>query len=608
MNALDEVRRIDVRNMVANMADLPPEAIAAKTLHDKKKMTKAASETQPVLDPEMLKAMVSETVKSALAEQNGNHAQAIADIEAKRQAEMDALATKHSEDLAEIEAEKTATEAEIVALKEAMTTKESELREQAQSEVEAVKAALTEELTAKESQLKKAEDVFKLQGVTNAKSAMFNSNVGAKSDKPEGALREFFEVESLAAKKTTFSQKTESRIVTRDNRELNRFAATNKAALVKDLEAYGKQNGLFQSNKSMTSGAGLPEGFLVALSALMRTNNRSRKVFWQFPTYQFNFAKSEGDKVDIPRSPFIPPITSSEDRLLSGNGSFVDIDPGNQAITTDSARCTLEEWGLGKNAQNKPIGIPTFTKAYSMVNLLDILRRNLLEDYYNWEDLKIREMYDPTSRIVYNDGGQVTTTVGNVGSGDGGNITETFANYLESYMDGLKIPRLADGNFIWVMPPNSAASLKESLGQRAQATTPEQLMMLSEILLPDAMGESDRVTGYVGNYCGFHIFRSNAFGIGAPGSAGVQNSAFGTGSTLTRDSYVFGAETTGRGIGSEFEIVPSGVVPFGRAERYIWRSEEGFVAMDVDPTGYNDTSAVPQQLRVIKVRSSDVAV
>lgn len=604
MNAINEVRRIDVKKRIADMADLPPEAIAAKTLHDKK-MTK---NTPPVIDPEALKNLVAETVKSALAEQQSSHAQAIADIEAKRQAEVEALAAKHAQDLADIEAKKTATESEIASLKDAMAIKEAELREQAQREIESVKTALTKELKVKESQLEKAADVFKLQGVTSEKGVMFNTTIGAKSDKPEGALREFFEVESLAAKKTTYSQKAGDRITTRDNRELNSFAVANRAALLKDLESYGKENGLFQSNKAMTSGAGIPEGFLVALSALMRTNNRSRKVFWQFPTYQFNFAKSEGDKLDIPRSPFIAPITSSDDRLLSGNGSFVDIDPGNQGITTGSARCTLEEWGLGKNAQNQPIGIPTFTEAYSIVNLMDILRRNLLEDYYRWEDLKIRELYDPTSRIVYNDGGQVTPTPGDVGSGNGGNATEAFANYLFAYMDGLEIPSLPDGNFIWVMPPASIASLKASLGTRAQAATPEQLTMLSEILLPDGMGETDRVTGYVGNYCGFHVFSSNAFGVGAAGSAGVQNTTLGVGSTLTRDSYVFGAETTGRGIGSEFEIVPSNVVPFGRAERYIWRSEEGFVAMDVDPTGYNDTSAVPQQLRVIKARLTDVAV
>lgn len=605
MNVLKEVRRIDVRNMVANMAELPPEAIAAKTLHEKKM---AQKDSTPVIDPEMLKSMVAETVKSALAEQNDAHAQAIADIEAKRQAEVEALATKHAQDLAEIEAKKTATESEVAALKEAMAIKESELREQAQREIESVKTALTEELKAKESQLEKAADVFKLQGATSEKGAMFNTTIGAKSDKPEGALREFLSIQDAASSKSSVSQLTGDRVTTRDNREMNRFAVTNKAALIKDLEAYGKQNGLFQSNKAMTTGSGIPEGFLVALSALMRTNNRSRKVFWQFPTYQFNFAKSEGDKVDIPRSPFIPAITSSDDRLLSGNGSFIDIDPGNQAITTGSARCTLEEWGLGKNAQNQPIGIPTFTEAYSVVNLLDILRRNLLEDYYRWEDLKIRELYDPTSRIVYNDGGQITTTPGDVGTGNGGNATESFANYLFAYMDGLEIPTLPDGNFIWVMSPASIASLKASLGTRAQATTPEQLAMLSEILLPDGLGDTDRVTGYVGNYCGFHIFNSNAFGVGAAGSAGVQNTTFGAGSTLTRDSYVFGAETTGRGIGSEFEIVPSNVVPFGRAERYIWRSEEGFVAMDVDPTGYSDTSAVPQQLRVIKARLCDVAV
>jgi hypothetical protein len=45
---------------------------------------------------------------------------------------------------------------------------------------------------------------------------------------------------------------------------------------------------------------------------------------------------------------------------------------------------------------------------------------------------------------------------------------------------------------------------------------------------------------------------------------------------------------------------------FGRATRAIWRSEESFVQMDVDGAG--DNSAVPQQLRVIKVNTLKNAI
>jgi hypothetical protein len=83
----------------------------------------------------------------------------------------------------------------------------------------------------------------------------------------------------------------------------------------------------------------------------------------------------------------------------------------------------------------------------------------------------------------------------------------------------------------------------------------------------------------------------------------VQTETVSGGSNTTRSNYAFGADTIGRGIGTEMEIRRDTNDNFGRVGRYIWRSEEGFVAMDVDPTGYSDTSEVPQQLRVIDVRS-----
>jgi hypothetical protein len=56
------------------------------------------------------------------------------------------------------------------------------------------------------------------------------------------------------------------------------------------------------------------------------------------------------------------------------------------------------------------------------------------------------------------------------------------------------------------------------------------------------------------------------------------------------------------------QIRQNEVTNYQRLNSYIWRSEEGFAALDVDPIGYNDTSAVPQQLRVFQIRSTDAAV
>ena len=83
----------------------------------------------------------------------------------------------------------------------------------------------------------------------------------------------------------------------------------------------------------------------------------------------------------------------------------------------------------------------------------------------------------------------------------------------------------------------------------------------------------------------------------------MQTETVAAGSATTRSNYAFGSDTIGRCVGTEMEIRRDTNDDFGRVGRYIWRSEEGFVAMDVDPTGYSDSSAVPQQLRVLDVRT-----
>jgi len=118
----------------------------------------------------------------------------------------------------------------------------------------------------------------------------------------------------------------------------------------------------------------------------------------------------------------------------------------------------------------------------------------------------------------------------------------------------------------------------------------------------------DRASGYLGMFNNFHLFETNAFGCGAAGTDGAQNETIAAVSRLTRTSYAFGANTIGRGIGSPMTIRRDNNDDFGRIGRYAWFSEEGFVAVDVDPTGYSDSSTVPQQLRVIEVHTTAVAL
>lgn len=613
-NPLSEVRRIDLRQM-ASSGELPPEAIAAKQLNEKKvaNQQKKTAEQPPLIDQEMLKEMVAQTVKTAIADLETKHAEQLQAVEEKHAAEQTELQKKHQAELDALKSEKDSTAEQLAKMQATHEASLEALKQQARTELQAVKDSLANAVAERDEQLEKAQDVFKMQGklYPGAKGVNFNTVTTTDSDKPSGALKEYLE-EMWRAPSATRSSKLAggARIQIFDVRGLRPFMRENMKHLIPEMEKWGKNNGMFRANKSTTTGVGIPDGFLPVLSAMLRENNRSSLVFHQFVDVVMNFEKGRGDNIEVPRVPYLDPISDPDDRLLSGNGAYYDIDPGAQSMASGSVDVQLQEWGLGKNSQNQPIGLAAFTEAYSMIDLMGVLQKNLLRDYYAWEDFKIRSLLTPSSRVVYNDNNAVTTTVGDVGSGDDGTASYTFLASLEAYAKDLQIPTMPDGCYILVLPSRSVGALRVSLSGSGvfAAPTPQDVRDLMAMLNPqEAIANPEaRASGYIGKLGGLHIFETNNYGVGA--GAGVNTSAFGAGNTTTREGFLIGASSIGRGIGSQMEVVPSGVVPFGRAERFIWRSEEGFAALDVDPTGYNDTSAVPQQLRVIKVRTSDVAV
>jgi hypothetical protein len=437
-----------------------------------------------------------------------------------------------------------------------------------------------------------------------------SSNFGVPSlirnDRPTGAALELSNLIDRAPKVQKLSQRAGGHIVVTETREIDRFVRQNREQVIQGMQAWGEGLGLFQGGRvtqAVTVAADIVGGFLPSLSALMRENNRSNFIFHQFANIEFNFAKQNGDAIKIPRAPYLPSITDPNDRLLSGGGTFANIDSGNNSIQTGTVDAVVQEWGLGKNALNAPISISNFIESYSMVGLMSLLERNLMQDYYSWEDLKIRSLWRPTSRVVYNDKGGVTPTVADLAAGDDGTITETFLNNLYAYMRASLIPTYMDGCYGLVLNTFAMAQFKNSLGDDFHPATPQELENLTNIMNSATAGEMDRVTGYVGRYCNFMIFETNAFACGAAGTEGVRNETIDGSPRVTRSNYAFGSSTIGRGIGSPVEIRRDNNDGFGRLNRFIWLEESGFVAMDVDPTGYLDSSAVPQQLRVIEVRS-----
>lgn len=502
--------------------------------------------------------------------------------------------------------------------------KERELSKNLQSQLtdlQSAKSKVDSELqSAKKDQIT-LQDLEKLIGnpiapmSESGKSSMNMPNVNrittTKSDTPSGSLKEWFEVRDAASRVSKVDARGKQ-FMSYDNRELNAYAKENRKFLLKDLESWGKANGMLRGSSvvkdAATAKGDVTGGFLDVLSSIMRTNNRPGFVFWQFADTVIDFGKGLGDTVKIPRAAYLPGPVHPDDRLLSSASTYTRIDSGNQSLATNVVTAELKEWGLGRNSQYPPVTLVNFVTAYSMLDLISILNRNLLRDYYLWEDLKIRSLWEPTTRVVYNKKDSVSTTA--LAATDGGTLTRRFLASLYGYMKELAIPPYMGNKYGLVVNSTALTQLKQSYDTLWHAATPQELQTLTEFLNPALIspGETDRISGYAGDFENFMIFETNNYGIGSGGAPGVLSTTINSVANTLHSSFAFGANTIGRGIGTEMQIRFDDDTDFGRASRAIWRSEESFVAMDVDPSGYTDNTSVPQQLRVIEVQTLKTAV
>lgn len=493
---------------------------------------------------------------------------------------------------------------------------------QLQSDLSSTQQQLTTaqaELTTTRQDRDRLQGVFSVMGNQHPGNAdksgfpMVNTVTSTRSDKASGAAAEFL---NGYDKSPRFEHTDSDGIVRqiRDGRELTRFVRENRDSLRRDMESWARDNGLLRGGNKALSGsdattkANIPDGFLAYLSSVVRLTHIPSFIFEQFVNIKFEFAKGQGDTIRMPRFAYQTVASTPNDRLLSGSGTYAAITTTNQSLTQGAVACTIQEWGLGLNAGSAPIAIPQFVSAYSLLDLEQALQRNLGFDHASWMDLSIRSLWNPTSRIVYNDRSSVTTSTADLAAGDDGTMTEGFLDELYSYMRSLQIPTYADGCYGLATHSKGRAQLRKSLGNRFQFPSENSINEVLNIFNSATGGERDRVSGYVGKISNFHVYETNAFSMGAAATEGVQNETIAGSARLTRTSYAFGADSIGYGVGTEMEIRRDEKTDFGRIDRYIWREESGFVAIDVDPTGYNDSSAVPQQLRVVDIRTLDNAL
>lgn len=528
-----------------------------------------------------------------------------------------------TKNIAPLQSQAAASQARVVELEEQLAARDAQIEESrsAQSAVDSLAQLLGRSATPAPS--------------TTIVMPSVNTKTTTDSDRLTGVLAEYAQERSASGVQVRTTRKG-ALVPVYDVTKVDRFAVEhgwNKKfspgwkTLMDEITEHGKKNGLFRGSSAMseaqarsaTSATDVLGGFLETLSSIMRVSARPGLIFHQFANTVHRFDRGLGERVDIPRARYPDILTDSRQRLLSGSNTYVPIDSSNTPIQTGFTPLQLQEYGRG-GPEASPMAIPTFVEAYSMIGLMPILEANLFFDYYNFEDLIIREQWKPTTGVFYFNGtdGDLVTDASSVATG--GTCTRKALRKLFTRLFESQVVPLQDGCYGLVLVPRQIEQLKESLAEEWEPPTLEQVAELTNMMAAQyPNGENLQIQGYMGKYEQFHIWTTNSFGVvntglttdyDQPGKEGVAQETNGaSGSSTFRQGYAFGGSTIGRGIGGAgVQILYDERTDFGRMERAIWHCYEAHGPLDVDPTGYNDTSPVPQELRVYKIRTVDVAV
>ena len=477
-------------------------------------------------------------------------------------------------------------------------------------------------------------------------------------DIPRGAAKDFIEMYNNNAytprKQVVDTSTGETRTAT-DTRHIDSFVRhefkkDNGNQLLADMERLAKGHGLLTGGTDAalagnTSGAAgsVPDGFLPYLSSYIRMTHAPKFIWWQFQNVQLDLAQRPGQTILVPRFEYLDEPTSEEDYILDTALASANISTDNQALIASTVPVEIKGYGLGLGTaiNNRAIAIPEFIMATSMLELQGALMRNLGHHYYGFEDLMIRRTYRTamfnTNNVFYNNQGTAVNDSTLVVDGSDGTMTEEFLASMWAQMNDADIPSLPDGKRIGVLSTRSMSQLKASLGDKVRALTEAQLQEMTNILNRTYPGgEIDRATQYFGCYEGFHLYETLSTSRGAaagaegvyagdasPAGAGALNitggvptpantTSVGTVTTppanvILRDNFFFGPGATGNGVSLPMEIRQDDSNQFNTKNRYIWRSIEGWGALDVSSL---DTAgaATNQQNRVFIGRTSDTIV
>ena len=378
---------------------------------------------------------------------------------------------------------------------------------------------------------------------------------------------------------------------------------------IKDIERWMFNGKSIQDSAGATTGAvaSIPPLFLDTLATLARETYSNRFVLWQFPVTVFEPGLAPSRNILVYRSNFLPAPTALADYRIA-NANFFQALPSTSGSATDSealegssVSLVLEHWGrVAQTANTRPIFIPEFHNLTSLRDLVRIANSRLVQNYQAFEEFYIRQALELSTNIVFAVNGAVNTNPASLVAGTGGNVTYRFALQMHAFLLTQTLNTLPDGHLIWVHNPNSWASFVASMESQYAPPTLEALSNIASMIAAyqETPIISGKMSGYMGQYAGFHHFLGNSFGV-LPGSPTVNT----VNTFLTRDSFVMAPAAIGRGITSPMQIRPAQNVAFRFGEAYTWSSIEAVGALDVD-----SALGGGQQEGVWRVRATDVAI
>jgi hypothetical protein len=393
-----------------------------------------------------------------------------------------------------------------------------------------------------------------------------------------------------------------------DVRHLDSFHAESRASLLKGFETYAKDKlGLlrggsvgFTDSAAATGFSNIPGAFLTFLSSEMRMTHQERFVLWQFCNNRTNLGVPPGQTASVPRMLLLEEGDVPSDWHLLPGVPLTDL---RQPLNATSEPIFIRENGIGRDGKVRPVSIPEFIIAYSLMDLLTALRQRLRYNYEYFEDLSISDLWFQSTITAYNNSGDLVLTPAGVTANGGGQFTVDFLGSLAAYMsDELKVPPY-DSCYGLVMNATQLEQLNRDpkLDQRWYEGSPVS-ELTNYLTLETGQPITGRINGYVGMISNFHIFRQNSFGTGNPGARGVQTETLGGQARTTSTAFAFGMGTVGRAQALPFNIREI-IVNDGRSRDFYWLSHEGFGALDVDPA-----LSPGQQPRVVQVRTSKTKV